>query len=146
MVYNNLGCIESAALLYTLITFFVAGGYVGYSLIKNYYNCKIKQYYTKKEISKYSPYYVAHIQINNLQNYVVNQDIEEYTKVIEQITTNLLFKYNGVFGMSSYNNIYILLPRNENMTYSTDKEDMSNNIGDSIKNNIKHHDDYNICQ
>ncbi len=145
MVYNNLGCIESIGLLYTLTSLFVVGGYIGYGLIRNYYNCKIKQEYTKKEISNFSPYYVAHIQINNLQNYVVNHDIEEYTKVIEQITTNLLFKFNGVFGMSSYNNIYVLLPRNENMTYSVDKEIMSNNVGETIKNNIKPHDKYNIC-
>ncbi len=145
MVYNNLGCIESIGLLYTLTSLFVVGGYIGYGLIKNYYNCKIKQEYTKKEISKYSPYYVSHIQINNLQNYVDMKDDKEYTKVIEQITTNLLFKFNGVFGMSSYNNIYVLLPRNENMTYSVDKEDMSNNVGETIKNNIKPHEKYNIC-
>jgi hypothetical protein len=126
------------------VSIFAVGGYIGYGLIKHHYKCKINQYYTKKEISKYSSHYVAHIEIVNLHNYVdkINSD---YTKLIEQITTNLLFKYNGAFGMSSYNNIYVLLPRNENMTYSVDKEDMSNSIGDTIINNIKHQEKYNIC-
>ncbi len=137
MVYNNFGCIESVALLYTLLSIFVSGGYIGYGLIKYYYACKINQEYTKKEISKYSPYYVAHIKLNNLQKYVVDKDIDEYTKLIEQITTNLLFKFNGVYAMSSYNNIYILLPRKENMTFSVDKEDIFNHISNCITNNIK---------
>jgi hypothetical protein len=137
MVYNNFGCIESIALLYTLLSVFITGGYIGYNLIKDYYKSKISQEYTKKDMSAYSPYYVMHIKIKNLQNYVVNQDIVEHTKIIEQITANLLFKFNGVYGMSSYNNIYILLSRNENMTYSIDKDEIFNNISDTIINNLE---------
>ena len=96
MVYNNFGCIESIALLYTLLSVFITGGYIGYNLIKDYYKSKISQEYTKKDMSAYSPYYVMHIKIKNLQNYVVNQDIVEHTKIIEQITANLLFKFNPI--------------------------------------------------
>ena len=39
--------------------------------------------------------------------------------------------------MSSYNNIYILLSRNENMTYSIDKDEIFNNISDTIINNLE---------
>ena len=137
MVYNNFGCIESVALLYTLLSVFITGGYFGYNLIKHYYKSKISHEYTKKDMSNYSPYYVMHIKIKNLQNYVVNKDIEVYTKIIEQVTTNLLFKFNGVYSMSSYNNIYVLLPRNESMSYSVDKEEVFNNISDTIVKNVK---------
>jgi len=129
-IYNPLP-LDSVVIIYPTIILFSTLLYIGYNCFNSYYESLPQNQSMKKKMSKYV---MVEIKLDNIENYF---DKDNFDMEFEQISTNAMYVTKGLFALSYYNKLYILVER-EDMFSDKEKyiEDICIMVLDKIKNKI----------
>ena len=129
-IYNPLP-LDSVVIIYPAVILFSTLLYIGYNWLTSYYETLSHNQSMKKKMSKYV---MLEIKLDNIENYF---DEDNFDMDFEQISTNVMYITKGLFALSYYNKLYIVVERKD-MFLENEKyiEDISLMVLDKINNTI----------